>query len=140
MSQVETLPAINAIDFATVVPRLHHETPTWPTNLNDIRVVPWNSHSVPSSSESHAQAGDTIFPSLPPLYNGHPDIHLRNGIMEATRLGADHEPDAEKAFFVADLSQVYNQHMRWKACLPEIQPFYGAFLPILVSAPIRNLR
>ncbi|RXW22187.1 hypothetical protein EST38_g3661 [Candolleomyces aberdarensis] len=130
MSQVETLPAISAIDFATVAPRLHHETPTWPTNLNDIRVVPWNSHSVPSNStttgsESHAQAGDTIFPSLPPLYSGHPDIHLRNGIMEATRLAADHEPDAEKAFFVADLSQVYNQHMRWKACLPEVHPFYA---------------
>ncbi|TFK34528.1 ornithine decarboxylase [Crucibulum laeve] len=45
--------------------------------------------------------------------------------MNASKLAAAHEPDAEKAFFVADLSQVYKQHMRWKACLPEIQPFYA---------------
>jgi ornithine decarboxylase len=35
-------------------------------------------------------------------------------------------PDAEKAYFVADLSYVYNQYQRWKRCLPEIEPFYGA--------------
>jgi hypothetical protein len=35
-------------------------------------------------------------------------------------------PDAEKAYFVADLSFVYNQYQRWKCCLPEIEPFYGA--------------
>ncbi|KAF9554570.1 ornithine decarboxylase [Agrocybe pediades] len=45
--------------------------------------------------------------------------------MDAHRRAADHEPDAEKAFFVADLSQVYRQHQRWIACLPEIQPFYA---------------
>jgi len=45
--------------------------------------------------------------------------------MNASRLAADNQPDAEKAFFVADLSQVYRQHQRWKLCLPEIQPFYA---------------
>jgi hypothetical protein len=35
-------------------------------------------------------------------------------------------PDAEKAYFVADLSYVYNQYQRWQRCLPEIEPFYGA--------------
>ncbi|KAF9048930.1 ornithine decarboxylase [Panaeolus papilionaceus] len=45
--------------------------------------------------------------------------------MNASRLAADHEPDAEKAFFVADLSQVYRQHQRWVSALPEIQPFYA---------------
>jgi hypothetical protein len=34
-------------------------------------------------------------------------------------------PDAEKAYFVADLSYVYNQYQRWKRCLPEVEPFYG---------------
>jgi ornithine decarboxylase len=34
-------------------------------------------------------------------------------------------PDAERAFLVADLSQVYRQHERWKTHLPEIRPFYG---------------
>lgn len=45
--------------------------------------------------------------------------------MNAARLADAHEPDAERAFFVADLSQVYLQHLRWQACLPEIEPFYG---------------
>ncbi|EIN03932.1 ornithine decarboxylase [Punctularia strigosozonata HHB-11173 SS5] len=45
--------------------------------------------------------------------------------MEASRLAADGVPDAEKAFFVADLSAVYRQHQRWKHCLPDIEPFYA---------------
>ncbi|KAF8193325.1 ornithine decarboxylase [Pholiota molesta] len=45
--------------------------------------------------------------------------------MNASRLAAEHVPDAEKAFFVADLSEVYRQHQRWRTCLPEIQPFYA---------------
>jgi ornithine decarboxylase len=31
----------------------------------------------------------------------------------------------EDAFFVADLGDVYRQHMRWKVNLPRIEPFYG---------------
>ena len=79
---------------------------------------------------------ETIFPSLPPLFFGHPDIHIRNGIMAALRMDASQVPDAEKAFFVADLSQIYRQHKRWKACLPEVKPFYGGlyflFLWVLI--------
>jgi len=71
---------------------------------------------------------ETIFPDLPPLQHGHPAVHLRNGIMEAARLAVHHEPDSEQAFFVADLSHVYLQHERWKRCLPEVEPFYGALL------------
>lgn len=71
--------------------------------------------------------GEAIFPGLPPLYRGRPDVHLRNGILNARELAAAGEPDAEKAFFVGDLSDVYRQHKRWMRCLPEIQPFYGTF-------------
>jgi ornithine decarboxylase len=78
------------------------------------------------ASDSHLNDDEAIFPSLPPLRNGHPDVQLRNGIMRASRLAVANEPDAEKAFFVADLSQVYLQHERWKKCLPEIEPHYGA--------------
>lgn len=66
-----------------------------------------------------------ILSDLPTLHHGHSDVHLRNGIMNASRLSAANEPDAEKAFFVADLSHVYRQFQRWKHCMPEIQPFYG---------------
>ncbi|KAI0077813.1 ornithine decarboxylase [Panus rudis PR-1116 ss-1] len=45
--------------------------------------------------------------------------------MRAAELSAEGEPDAEKAFFVADLSYVYHQHLRWKKNLPEIEPYYA---------------
>jgi hypothetical protein len=68
------------------------------------------------------ESDDALFPSLPPLLRGHPDVHLRNGILKAA---SAEEPDAERAFFVADLGVVFRQHQRWKKCLPDIQPFYG---------------
>ncbi|CAG8683625.1 5598_t:CDS:2, partial [Racocetra fulgida] len=48
---------------------------------------------------------------------------LRNRILS---LDIDRcESDAENAFFVANLDEVYNQHLRWKSLLPRIEPFYG---------------
>lgn len=35
------------------------------------------------------------------------------------------ESDQENAFFVADLGEVYRQHLRWKSLLPRIEPFFG---------------
>ncbi|KAH7336514.1 ornithine decarboxylase [Rhexocercosporidium sp. MPI-PUGE-AT-0058] len=35
------------------------------------------------------------------------------------------EPGDEDAFFVADLGEVYRQHMRWKMNLPRVKPFYA---------------
>lgn len=106
MSPVETLPAINVLDFSLTnqTPHLHEN---WPANLNDSRVLTCLRQQ--PSCESHLSAGDILFPSLPPLYHGHPDIHLRNGIISSNRSSDDHEPDSERAFFVADLSQVYHQ-------------------------------
>ncbi|UNI19647.1 Ornithine decarboxylase [Purpureocillium takamizusanense] len=40
----------------------------------------------------------------------------------------DHElcdPGDEDTFFVADLGEVYKQHLRWKKALPRIKPFYA---------------
>lgn len=75
--------------------------------------------------------GEDVFPDLPPLFRGRPDVHLRNGILNARVLASSGVPDAEKAFFVGDLSVVYKQHMRWTRCLPDIQPFYGMLAPSL---------
>ncbi|KAF9957031.1 hypothetical protein BGZ72_002223 [Mortierella alpina] len=33
--------------------------------------------------------------------------------------------EAENAFYVADLGEVYRQHKRWKALLPRIEPFFA---------------
>jgi ornithine decarboxylase len=35
------------------------------------------------------------------------------------------EPGEEDTFFVADLGEVYRQHMRWKRNLPRVKPFYA---------------
>jgi ornithine decarboxylase len=35
------------------------------------------------------------------------------------------DADDENAFFVADLGEVYRQHMRWKKNLARVKPHYG---------------
>lgn len=137
MSQLETLSAHNAIDFSLSDPsrhefsHFHDDNAKWDANIlvNDIlSFAP--STRINANTESYT-VGEKLFPSLPPLLSGHPEVHMRNGVMNASRLTAAHEPDAEKAFFVADLSQVFRQHQRWVTSLPEIQPFYGSFCGLL---------
>ncbi|KAJ7262322.1 ornithine decarboxylase [Mycena haematopus] len=36
-----------------------------------------------------------------------------------------HPHKTQSSLFCADLSQVYAQHLRWRACLPDIHPFYA---------------
>lgn len=40
------------------------------------------------------------------------------------------EPGDEDTFFVADLGEVYRQHMRWKMNLKRVKPFYGTFIAV----------
>lgn len=40
------------------------------------------------------------------------------------------EPGEEDAFYVADLGEVYRQHLRWKMNLSRVKPFYGEFYTI----------
>lgn len=43
-------------------------------------------------------------------------------------VSVDHElcePGDEDTFYVADLGDVYRQHLRWKKNLPRVKPFYG---------------
>ena len=37
------------------------------------------------------------------------------------------EAGEEDAFYVADLGEVYRQHLRWKMNLTRVKPFYGKF-------------
>lgn len=53
------------------------------------------------------------------------DSLLRSRIAEAAIASAAHEPDAEAAFFVADLGQIYRQHIKWQKHLPNVTPFYA---------------
>lgn len=68
----------------------------------------------------------------PPLFQGHPDLHVRNGIIRAALASDAQKTNAEAAFFVADLGQVYKQHLRWKECLPNVEPFYGMLFAFFV--------
>lgn len=123
MSQVQVLAAHVPVDFDS------HLSSSISISYNDKATVIVDRilASGNDASATTESIEDFSVPGLPPVHHGHPDTHLRNGVMQAGELAADGEPDAEKAFFVADLSYVYHQHLRWKRFLPEIEPFYGAF-------------
>jgi ornithine decarboxylase len=38
------------------------------------------------------------------------------------------QPGEEDAFFVADMGEVYRQHIRWKMNLGGVKPFYGEYV------------
>ncbi|KAI9313037.1 ornithine decarboxylase [Dichotomocladium elegans] len=42
-----------------------------------------------------------------------------------SRSSSKWDSDQENAFFVGDLGEVYRQHLRWKALLPRIEPFFA---------------
>ena len=70
-------------------------------------------------------------------YNGVPHLDLSGVACPKTLIGdalkqrvesVDHESceaGEEDAFFVADLGDVYRQHVRFKKNLPRVRPFYG---------------
>ncbi|KAJ7705734.1 ornithine decarboxylase [Mycena olivaceomarginata] len=132
MSRVETISTSSPVDITVSdVPTLDTRASVGMVMVRRGPLTPWidNLSSSPTLRLTAGQlpggninVDENIFPLLPPLLRGHPDVHLRNGVMNASRSA---DPDAENAFFVADLSQVYRQHLRWQACLPEIQPFYA---------------
>lgn len=35
------------------------------------------------------------------------------------------DPGDEDAFYVADMGEIYRQHLRWKLNLGRVRPFYG---------------
>lgn len=66
------------------------------------------------------------------------DYLQNNGLIDPKQLigealhkraeSVDHElcePGDEDTFYVADLGEVYRQHLRWKKNLPRVKPFYG---------------
>jgi hypothetical protein len=83
---------------------------------------------IPTLPEEEWDGVDTpidIFENLPSLHKGPIDYHKLAGIKNAQAAMVDNMPDAERAFFVADLSRVSSQFQRWIDCLPGIKPFYG---------------
>ena len=147
MSQLEVLAAHAPVDFdydviscSPTLGRPQNEKYLASTLVNGLytpsHIVPSHDTTYPLKNSERHYDDEVSIPGLPPLHRGHPDVHLRNGVMNALHLSAEGEPDAEKAFFVADLSSVYKQHERWKKLLPEIEPFYG--MPPTASMLLRG--
>ena len=44
------------------------------------------------------------------------------------------DPGEEDAFYVADLGEVYRQHLRWKMNLGRVKPFYGMLTLFLAKS------
>lgn len=86
--------------------------------------------AVTTTETTYTYTSNTKFPTV-----SHLDLHGVSapraiiGSALLTRVeNIDHEScDAgeEDAFFVADLGDVYRQHMRWKLNLPRVKPFYA---------------
>lgn len=80
---------------------------------------------------------ETTYAYVNAKYNGVPALNLHGDPCPKTLIGdalkqrvesIDHESceaGEEDAFFVADLGDVYRQHMRFKTNLPRVRPFYG---------------
>lgn len=82
------------------------------TVLNDSKVdyVDTNNHGVESDVTGFASKA------------------LINKVLKEQIARIDHdscEPGEEDAFYVADLGEVYRQHLRWKLNLARVKPFYG---------------
>ena len=58
-----------------------------------------------------------------PIFHGSVDSQLRDVL---TNIDVDEcEANGENAFFVANLAEVYRQHLRWLRALPRVVPFYA---------------
>ena len=129
MSAVDIITARNPIDFEfdVISYSASYQEKLLANTLNDFLKLP-NANAKDATIHAPDLVEDKeeiTIPGLPALHRGHPQVHLRQGVIAASQLAAEGEPDAEKAFFVGDLSYVYQQHLRWKKNLPEIDPFYG---------------
>ena len=113
---VVTAPAID-FDFS-----LQRDSCARFSDDNDITTLDVNNHASSFENGFGLPDPEINFTDLPPLHRGHPDVQLREGIIRAF---ANETPNCERAFFAADLSQVYAQHARWVRNLPEIEPFFG---------------
>lgn len=69
--------------------------------------------------------GPLHIPGLPRISSGSSNHLIQSRILQAVLDTEMEESNAEKAFFVADLSVVYRRYVRWMQLLPEVEPFYG---------------
>ena len=74
--------------------------------------------------------GESIVNLVGPRDTAEDGKRMIRGVMNERIAGIDHQicqPGDEDAFFVADIGEVYRQHMRWKMNLKRVKPHYGQF-------------
>lgn len=107
------------------VPDLHKYILTAEEDFTGASSLPTPPAEESATSEFPSTQPFVAVPGLPHLSAGAPGDLMRSRILQAAFDAEMDEADAERAFFVADLSKVYEQFIRWRRCLPEIEPFYG---------------
>ena len=93
----------------------------------------------PSAIEIIEQYAPIILNKRESLIN---EIHINHGTKNAKQIVHDAlkkrvntintdacEAGEEDAFFVADMGEVYRQHLRWKMNLKRVKPHYGEWQP-----------
>lgn len=141
-TQVQTIPINIGLSTATVSPPCgSHCTVSVPTRAQVLNI---NTSPLDNLSPTFTGFGLGL-PSPPPETDDNntlPKIRsesveflVRAGILEAALASAANQPDAEAAFFIADLGHIYRQHRRWQECLPNVTPYYGE-----ISSPFNYVR
>ena len=83
-----------------------------------------------NANHNHMLAKRSLFEE-PPLQLLSNQANAKTLIGEALHQrveAVDHElcnAGDEDTFYVADLGEIYRQHLRWKKNLPRVKPFYG---------------
>lgn len=136
MAQVDFLLPTSAFEFQhhsnidDMITRTHYLpiTRNWGVPLDDDGMGASSLPTPPLELEhiDHSVSAPAVnIPGLPALSSCSPVALLRSRILQAAVDAEANQPNAERAFFIADLSQVYKQFERWKRCLPNVEPFYG---------------
>ncbi|CAG8627553.1 279_t:CDS:2 [Ambispora leptoticha] len=68
--------------------------------------------------------------ALPPIHTLPVEDVLKNQVLALNNNSLpisenSNDAEVENAFFVADLGEILRQHIRWKATLPRVEPFYA---------------
>lgn len=125
-AQVQTIPINIGLPNDAVSARGNHHTLSVPTNIStsplDKLSLTFTGFGLGLPSPPPEIDDDD---TLPKIRSESVDSLVRAGILEAAVASAANQPNAEAAFFIADLGNIYRQHKRWQECLPNVTPYYA---------------
>ena len=105
---------------ASVAEEIYITTPHYPDDQNDQkRQVATAHYGGPDVFQNRLASKDLIFEVIKKRVAGIDVASCR--------------PGDEDAFYVADMGEIYRQHLRWKMNLGRVKPFYGMLITIFSS-------